>query len=54
MNSKEAAELANIINPKIVVPVHYGCIVGTKKDAEDFKTKLNKNIKCEIMIKEDK
>lgn len=54
MNSKEAAELANIINPKIVVPVHYGCIVGTKKDAEEFKTKLNKNIKCEIMIKEDK
>lgn len=54
MNSEEAAKLANIINPKIVVPVHYGCIVGTKKDAEDFRTRLNKNIKCEIMIKEEK
>lgn len=52
MDSKEAAELANIISPQIVIPVHYGSIVGTKEDAEKFKKRLYKNIKCEILIKE--
>ena len=51
MDSKEAAELANIIKPKIAVPVHYGSIVGTKEDAENFKRMLNKNIECKILIK---
>ncbi len=49
MNYKEAAELANKISPKIVVPIHYGLIVGTKKDAERFKNNIDKDIKCEIM-----
>ena len=49
MNYKEAAELANKIRPKIVVPIHYGTIVGTQKDAERFKNNIYKEIKCEIM-----
>ena len=49
MNKEEAANLANIINPKIVIPIHYGIIVGTKEDAKTFKQLLNSNIKCEIM-----
>ena len=32
MNYTEAAELANEIKPKIVVPTHYGDIVGEKDD----------------------
>lgn len=36
MDYKEAAELVNIIKPKITVPIHYGSIVGTKQDAEKF------------------
>lgn len=51
MTCKEAAELINIINPKIAVPTHYGSIVGTKEDAENFKNLLNENIKCTILIK---
>lgn len=51
MNSKEAAELVNIIKPKVAVPVHYGTIVGTKEDAENFGKMLNKDIHCEILIK---
>lgn len=51
MDSKEAAELANIIKPKVAVPVHYGSIVGTKDDAENFEKMLNKSVKCEILIK---
>lgn len=37
MNAKEAAKAAETIKPKIAVPMHYGAIVGTEKDAEDFK-----------------
>ena len=51
MTAKEAASLVNEINPKVVVPIHYGLIVGTKEDAEIFKESLNKNIECEILIK---
>lgn len=46
---KEAAELTNIINPKVVVPVHYGVIVGEKEYALMFKKLVNSSIKCEIM-----
>jgi len=52
MNSKEAATLANIIKPETVIPIHYGKIVGTLADAEDFKNNLDKSIKCSILIKE--
>ena len=51
MTAKEAASLVNEIKPKVVVPIHYGLIVGTKEDAEIFKESLNKNIECEILIK---
>ena len=36
MGYAEAAGLANTIKAKIVVPTHYGCIVGIKEDAEKF------------------
>ena len=51
MNYEEAAELTNIIKPKIVVPTHYGNIVGNKNDGLKFKELLNSEIKCEILIK---
>lgn len=48
MNAKEAASLANMIDAKIVVPIHYGEIVGTKKDLEQFIKLTNKD--TEILI----
>lgn len=51
MDFKEAAFLINEIKPKITVPIHYGSIVGTKQDAEDFKRLLHPEIKCEILMK---
>lgn len=51
MNYKEAAELTNIIKPKIVVPIHYGLIVGTTEDATEFSKLINKDITCKILIK---
>jgi len=50
MDFKEAAKLMNEIQPKITIPIHYGEIVGNKKDAEDFKKLIRRNIKCKILI----
>lgn len=50
MDFKEAAHLINEIKPKIVVPIHYGSIVGTKQDATDFVKLLHPNIKGIILM----
>ena len=47
MNVKEAAELANVIDAKVVIPTHYGVIVGNDDDGERF-AKLVNNKKVEI------
>lgn len=41
MTAKEAAEAANIINPEVAIPMHYGAIVGSSSDAETFKRLTN-------------
>ena len=51
MTYLEAADLVNEIKPKVVVPIHYGLIVGTKEDAIKFKELIAKDIKCQILIK---
>lgn len=48
---KEAAELVNIINPKIVIPMHYAELVGTKEDGAKFSKLVNSNIQVDIQIK---
>ena len=50
MDAKEAAEFTNKINPKKVIPIHYGLVVGTRNDLEIFKNLLNKNIEIEEKI----
>lgn len=50
MDYKEAADLVNVIKPKIAVPIHYGKIVGTKEDAKKFKNLLSKEIECKILM----
>lgn len=37
MTVEEAVEAVKVINPKLAIPMHYGAIVGTIKDAERFK-----------------
>lgn len=51
MNYQEASELINTIKPKIVIPTHYGSIVGTKEDAINFSKLINPEIECKILIK---
>jgi len=47
MNAEEAAKIINIIQPKVTIPMHFGGIVGTAKDAENFK----KLVKTPVVIK---
>lgn len=42
MDAKEASDLIKEINPKIVIPTHYGSIVGNMSDGDSFKEYLNK------------
>ena len=50
MTYEEAAKLVNTIKPKIAIPIHYGSIVGTKKDAEKFVYILDKDIEGKILM----
>lgn len=48
MDYAQAAKLANILMPTIVVPMHYGVVVGSQEDAKNFKCLLNSKIHCKI------
>ena len=48
MDYKEAAELTNIIKPKIVIPIHYGTIVGNLTDGNKFKSLVDETIEVKI------
>ena len=46
MTVQEAVEATDSIKPKIAIPMHYDAIVGSAKDAEEFK----KRAKCDVKI----
>ena len=46
MTVEEALQAAHRIKPKVVIPMHWGTIVGSKSDAENFK----KNAKVQVEI----
>lgn len=50
MDYKEAAEFVNTIKPNVVIPIHYGSIVGNNEDALRFKELLLPEIECNILI----
>lgn len=50
MTHKEAAYLINNIKPEVVIPTHYGEVVGKKRDGMEFSKLINENIKVEIQI----
>src|SRR5579872_967371 len=51
MTAQEAAKAVEKIKPKIAIPMHYGVIVGSEKDARDFKH-LVKSCEVQILAKE--
>lgn len=50
MDYFEASNLINKIKPKIVIPTHYGSIVGSLDDGLKFKNLINKEIECILLI----
>ena len=50
MDYEEATNYINTINPKKVIPIHYGSIVGDISLGNKFKEKINNNIEVEIKI----
>ncbi|MFH1220851.1 MAG: MBL fold metallo-hydrolase [Candidatus Eisenbacteria bacterium] len=46
MDASEAAKAANLIKPKVAIPMHWGKVVGTKADVETFKAQ----VKVPVMI----
>lgn len=48
MDVDEAVKATLAIMPKIAIPMHYGSIVGSKSDAEQFKEKLKGKIDVHI------
>ena len=51
MDYIEAADLINKMKPEIVIPTHYGSIVGSINDGIKFKELLDKEIECLLLIK---
>ncbi|MBA7699999.1 hypothetical protein ES703_108705 [subsurface metagenome] len=45
MNGTEAAEAARHIKPKLAIPYHWGDIVGSRNDAEQFANLAESNVK---------
>lgn len=46
MDSEEAAEVCKHLKPKLVIPMHFGSIVGTNENPESFREKAP----CEVAI----
>lgn len=51
MTAKEAVEAAKVIKPQIAVPIHYGAIVGSEADAQEFKALLKGIVDVRILPK---
>lgn len=52
MNVEEAVEAVKAIRPKYTIPMHYGSIVGSEKDAEKFEKLASEYTKVIVMEKE--
>ncbi len=53
MSAEEAAEAAKIIKPSLAIPMHWGSIIGSKDDAQEFKELCEEaGIRVEILVKE--
>lgn len=44
MDVQEAAQLANILKPQYVVPIHYGSVVGHQEDGQRFQQLIDSSI----------
>jgi L-ascorbate metabolism protein UlaG (beta-lactamase superfamily) len=47
MTAEEAAEAAKVISPRLAIPMHFGAIVGSVKDAERFRSLVS--VRVEVL-----
>ena len=53
MTAEEAVEAAKIIKPSLAIPMHYGSIVGSEEDAQEFCNLCEEeDIESKILVKE--
>ena len=52
MTAQEAGQLAKVIQPQLAVPMHYGFVVGSPKDAETFRAEADP-VKVEVLTPEN-
>ncbi|MBN1104458.1 MAG: MBL fold metallo-hydrolase [Deltaproteobacteria bacterium] len=52
MTAEQAVQAALAINPKLVIPMHYGAIVGDEQDAANFKKALEGKVEVLILQRE--
>lgn len=50
MDFIEASHFVNQVKPKVVIPTHYGLLVGTRQDGEKFKLLIDPTIECRLLI----
>ena len=50
MDYKEAAELANNLNVKAIIPTHYGSVAGSKEEGKKFKELVKNKEVIEILF----
>lgn len=48
MGPVDAAKAAEVIKPRVAIPMHYGAIVGSRRDAEEFEKRASRF--CEVRI----
>lgn len=51
MTMEEAVILVNEMKPKVVIPIHYGTIIGEKSLGSDFSKKIDSTIDCRLLLK---
>ena len=50
MDATSAAMLTKMIHPRVVIPTHYGSVVGSPVDGDFFQGLIPKDIRCELLL----
>lgn len=50
MDASEAAHLIKSLHPRVVIPTHYGSVVGSPVDGDFFQGLLPRDIRCELLL----
>ena len=53
MDVFEAVDYINYIEPKVVIPIHYGMIVGDISLGREFKKGISKDIEVKLLLEEE-